>query len=85
MALIFLLGCLIYGVFNMEFIKFQDDFYNLLEKHGIKNINNDHEKFEEILILRNSIVNFIENTLNKDKTDFIVIDDKILDVSTDEI
>ena len=68
---------------KLDFIAFQDDFYNLLQKHGIENVNSEHEKFEEILILRNLIVNFIENTIDKDKTDFIVIDDKILDISTD--
>ena len=68
---------------KLDFIAFQDDFYDLLQKHGIENVNSDHEKFEEILILRNSIVNFIENTIDEDKTDFIVIDDKILDITTD--
>tara|TARA_R110000824_G_scaffold36398_1_gene113233 strand:- start:872 stop:1075 length:204 start_codon:yes stop_codon:yes gene_type:complete len=67
----------------MEFIEFQDDFYDLLEKYGIDKINNEHTLINEITILRNTVYDFIEN--NGDKTDFIIVDGKILNVSTDEL
>ena len=28
--------------------EFQDDFYNLLEKYGVKEVNGDHECWHEI-------------------------------------
>jgi hypothetical protein len=43
-----------------NFIKFQDDFYNLLEKYGVSSINIEHPQFETICNLRNSVVEFIE-------------------------
>jgi hypothetical protein len=46
-----------------NFINFQDDFYNLLEKYGVSNINVEHPQFETICNLRNSVVEFIEQEL----------------------
>ena len=46
-----------------NFINFQDDFYNLLEKYGVSNINIEHPQFETICNLRNSVVEFIEQEL----------------------
>ena len=43
-----------------DFINFQDDFYNLLEKYGVSNIGTEHPQFEAICILRNRVVEFIE-------------------------
>ena len=43
-----------------DFINFQDDFYNLLEKYGVSNIDTEHPQFEAICILRNRVVEFIE-------------------------
>ena len=42
-----------------DFIQFQDDFYNLLEKYGVKNITCEHEEWQEICKLRNKVVEFI--------------------------
>ena len=46
-----------------NFIKFQDDFYNLLEKYGVSSITIEHPQFETICNLRNSVVEFIEQEL----------------------
>ena len=46
-----------------NFIKFQDDFYNLLEKYGVSSISIEHPQFETICNLRNSVVEFIEQEL----------------------
>jgi len=46
-----------------NFIKFQDDFYNLLEKYGVSSIDIEHPQFETICNLRNSVVEFIEQEL----------------------
>jgi hypothetical protein len=46
-----------------NFINFQDDFYNLLEKYGVSSINIEHPQFETICNLRNSVVEFIEQEL----------------------
>jgi len=48
-----------------NFIKFQDDFYNLLEKYGVSSIDCEHEEFAEIINLRNIIAEFIEQELYK--------------------
>jgi len=40
--------------------EFQDDFYNLLEKYGVKEVNGDHECWHEICNIRNHVYNFIE-------------------------
>lgn len=43
-----------------DFINFQDDFYNLLEKYGVSGIDIEHPQFETICNLRNKVVEFIE-------------------------
>ena len=43
-----------------NFINFQDDFYNLLEKYGVSSIDIEHPQFNSICNLRNSVVEFIE-------------------------
>ena len=40
-----------------DFIQFQDDFYNLLEKYGVSSIDCEHEEFAEILNLRDNELN----------------------------
>jgi len=49
-----------------NFINFQDDFYNLLEKYGVSSIDIEHQEFETICNLRNSVVEFIEQELFKE-------------------
>ena len=46
-----------------NFINFQDDFYNLLEKYGVSSINIEHPQFETICNIRDSVVEFIEQEL----------------------
>lgn len=48
-----------------NFIRFQDDFYNLLEKYGVSSIDCEHEEFAEILNLRDKVAEFIEQELYK--------------------
>jgi len=48
---------------DVNFINFQDDFYNLLEKYGVSSITIEHPQFETICNLRNSVVEFIEQEL----------------------
>ena len=43
-----------------DFINFQDDFYNLLEKYGVSKIDIEHPQYMAILLLRNKVVEFIE-------------------------
>ena len=43
-----------------NFINFQDDFYNLLEKYGVGKIDIEHPQFNSICNLRNKVVEFIE-------------------------
>ena len=43
-----------------DFISFQDDFYDLLEKYGVSSIDIDHPEFESICNLRNKVAEFIE-------------------------
>ena len=43
-----------------NFINFQDDFYNLLEKYGVSSIDIEHPQFNSICNLRNKVVEFIE-------------------------
>lgn len=43
-----------------DFINFQDDFYNLLEKYGVSNIDIEHPQYMAICVLRNKVVEFIE-------------------------
>jgi hypothetical protein len=42
-----------------DFINFQDDFYNLLEKYGVKEVDGDHTNFDEICVARNFLADFI--------------------------
>ena len=46
-----------------QFINFQDDFYNLLEKYGVKNIDIEHLNYNQICSLRNKVSEFIEQEL----------------------
>ena len=48
-----------------DFIQFQDDFYNLLEKYGVSSIDCEHLEFAEILNLRDKVAEFIEQELYK--------------------
>ena len=48
-----------------NFISFQDDFYNLLEKYGVSSIDCEHKRFSAILDLRNEVAGFIEQELYK--------------------
>ena len=45
---------------DSEFTKFQDDFYNLLEKYGVTEITCDHQHFNQICEIRNKVAEFIE-------------------------
>tara|TARA_R100000544_G_C2189857_1_gene41101 strand:+ start:409 stop:612 length:204 start_codon:yes stop_codon:yes gene_type:complete len=45
---------------DTDFINFQDDFYNLLEKYGVSSIDIEHPQFESICDLRNKVAEFIE-------------------------
>ena len=40
---------------DSEFTKFQDDFYNLLEKHGVTEITCDHQHFNQKCEIRNKV------------------------------
>ena len=42
-----------------EFITFQEDFYDLLEKYGVKDIDQGHPKFNEICHIRNKVSDLI--------------------------
>ena len=46
-----------------NFISFQDDFYNLLQKYGVSSIDCEHKRFSAILDLRNKVAGFIEQEL----------------------
>ena len=50
-----------------DFIQFQDDFYNLLEKYGVSSIDCEHVEFAEILNLRDKVAGFIEQELSKEE------------------
>ena len=50
-----------------DFIQFQDDFYNLLEKYGVKNITCEHKEWQEICKLRTKVAEFIEQELFKEE------------------
>ena len=45
---------------DSNFIKFQDDFYDLLEKYGVENIDGDHKDFGKICDKRNDVADFID-------------------------
>ena len=50
-----------------DFIKFQDDFYDLLEKSGFKDIDGDHKDFDKICDKRNDVADFIEKLKERSK------------------
>ncbi len=43
-----------------QFIKFQDEFYNLLEKYGVDKITEEHPRFDNICQTRNTVAELIE-------------------------
>ena len=43
-----------------QFIKFQDEFYNLLEKYGVDKITAEHPRFDNICQTRNTVAELIE-------------------------
>ena len=45
---------------DADFVNFQDDFYNLLEKYGVSSIDIEHPQFKSICDLRNKVAEFIE-------------------------
>jgi len=45
---------------DTDFVNFQDDFYNLLEKYGVSSIDIEHPQFKSICNLRNKVAEFIE-------------------------
>jgi hypothetical protein len=45
---------------DADFVNFQDDFYNLLEKYGVSSIDIEHPQFKSICNLRNKVAEFIE-------------------------
>jgi hypothetical protein len=45
---------------DADFVNFQDDFYNLLEKYGVSSIDVEHPQFKNICDLRNKVAEFIE-------------------------
>ena len=51
---------------DTNFINFQDDFYNLLEKYGVSSIDVEHPEFKTICSIRNNVVEFIEQELFKE-------------------
>jgi len=51
---------------DTNFINFQDDFYNLLEKYGVSSIDVEHPEFKTICNIRDNVVEFIEQELFKE-------------------
>ena len=45
---------------DADFINFQDDLYDLLEKYGIKDIDAEHENFNLICAERDKLCDFID-------------------------
>ena len=45
---------------DADFIKFQDDFYNLLEKYGVSKITGEHPRFNDICETRNIVTELID-------------------------
>ena len=56
---------------DSDFYKFQDDFYDLLEKYGVSNINSEHQDFTIICDKRNDIIDFIDELKEKNKEERI--------------
>ena len=52
---------------DSDFYKFQDDFYDLLEKYGVININSEHQDFNMSCDKRNDIIDFIDELKEKNK------------------
>ena len=52
---------------DSDFIKFQDDFYDLLEKSGVKDIDGDHNDFDKICDNRNDVAYFIDKLKERSK------------------
>ena len=52
-----------------NFIQFQNDFYDLLEKYGVSSIDCEHKEFATILNLRNKVAEFIEQELYKEQNE----------------
>ena len=48
---------------DADFIKFQDEFYNLLEKFGVSKITIEHPRFDSICQTRNTVAELIEEEL----------------------
>jgi len=45
---------------DKQFVKFQDDFYDLLENYGVSSIDVEHPQFTDICNLRDRVAEFIE-------------------------
>lgn len=56
---------------DSDFYKFQDDFYDLLEKYGVSNINCEHQDFNMICDKRNDIIDFIDELKENNKKERI--------------
>ena len=54
---------------DSDFYKFQDDFYDLLEKYGVSNINSEHQDFNMICDKRNDIIDFIDELKERNKNE----------------
>ena len=54
---------------DSDFYKFQDDFYDLLEKYGVININSEHQDFNMICDKRNDIIDFIDELKERNKNE----------------
>ena len=54
---------------DSDFYKFQDDFYDLLEKYGVTNINSEHQDFNMICDKRNDIIDFIDELKERNKNE----------------
>ena len=50
---------------DADFIVFQDDFYDLLEKYGVYSIDGEHPHFNEICEVRDKVADFIAELLFK--------------------
>ncbi len=49
---------------DADFIKFQDDFYNLLEKYGVSKITGEHPRFNDICETRNIVTELIDKNID---------------------
>ena len=50
---------------DVDFMVFQDDFYDLLEKYGVHSIDGEHPHFNEICEVRDKVADFIAELLFK--------------------